>query len=73
MKQTSTPAPRQGDDEQVGTKTFQLNLDGVVVTVTCNRPSTSALTNFTSTLHEILLKVVHKNQAHAASPPGSHE
>lgn len=73
MGTKSTPAPRQGDDEQVGTKTFQLNLDGIVVTVTCNRPSTSALTNFTRTLHEILLKLVHENQERDAPSPSPHE
>ncbi|QSO52812.1 hypothetical protein JZ785_02460 [Alicyclobacillus curvatus] len=73
MSTTSTPAQKQGDDEHVETNTFHLNLDGVMVSVTCNRPSASAITNFTKTLHTILLNLFHENEKRDASLPSSHE
>lgn len=51
--------PRQREDDGSSpTKTFTMHLDSVVLSVSCNRPSTTAVENFTNTLHEILLNLL---------------
>ncbi|KUO95818.1 hypothetical protein [Ferroacidibacillus organovorans] len=51
-----------------GTKTMTLHVESIVVTVTCNRPSSAALEQFTHTLHEILLNLLDDSTQHGKGP-----
>lgn len=63
IQSPSTFCERQLEDAcHNETREFTLGFDSTVITVTCNRPSVTALTNFTNTMHEILLNLLNDNQ-----------